>query len=329
MANSANPKAKLWSVSIPASSQKRLAALIEDAPVLVSRSESAYSLVATMKFAGKAIVSQAVQLYSGAPMRATLFRVEPTRAALFLDSVTVAGTAIGFDGRALIYEDGKLATEVQVHVDPGLRAFFTQIPLAAGESAELSCILVRADGKTVFETPPVKQIRLDTSQLANWDIQSSGDPTVKSTQTIDLVATPSRLPFLPSWSLKVDYSFGKGWKFIELRPRKTPKIPGKATSISMWVFGDESGNQLRMRFKDSTGQVLQPTLGPVNWKGWRLVSMPLNGTGAGHWGGANDGVVHHPISIESAFLLDATGESREGSIWITGIDIAYEDAAGK
>ena len=93
----------------------------------------------------------------------------------------------------------------------------------------------------------------------------------------------------------------------------------------MWVFGDGCGYILRCRITDSTGQTFQPDYGAITWKGWRFVTMRLDGGFPGFWGGANDGVVHYPLRWEAVVLVDSNQQSaeRDWSIYVTGIALQY------
>jgi hypothetical protein len=93
----------------------------------------------------------------------------------------------------------------------------------------------------------------------------------------------------------------------------------------MWVYGDGSGNFLLCRITDSTGQTFQPNYGPITWKGWRFVTMRLDGGFPGFWGGVKDGVLHYPIRWEAVALVDSNQQSaeKEWSIYITGIALQY------
>jgi hypothetical protein len=72
-----------------------------------------------------------------------------------------------------------------------------------------------------------------------------------------------------------------------------------------------------------TRQTFQPDLGPIDWKGWRYVSAPLDGSG-GRWGGANDGVVHYPIRITTLALVDMPGGGGgKGTVTVARPVLAY------
>jgi hypothetical protein len=92
----------------------------------------------------------------------------------------------------------------------------------------------------------------------------------------------------------------------------------------MWIYGDGSGNSPRMRFVDSTGQYFQPTAPELRYKGWRYVEFALKAEGAGRWGGANDGIVHYPIRLDTLLLIDGvTQRESAGTIYITAPTLIY------
>ncbi len=121
---------------------------------------------------------------------------------------------------------------------------------------------------------------------------------------------------------RLEYDFDPGWRFAELHPA-SGQVEGKPSSFGIWIKGDGSGNLLRMRYIDSSGQVFQPDGGTIRWTGWRYVSFPLDGSG-GHWGGALDGVVHWPIRIGTMALVDMPGgRGGQGSITVSRPSLAY------
>lgn len=128
-------------------------------------------------------------------------------------------------------------------------------------------------------------------------------------------------------AFRLDYEFALGWKFACLRPLGDigKPLPGKPSEFGFWLYGDGGGQMLRMRFQDSTGQAFQPDYGVVDWKGWRYVTLPLDGRAGGRWGGANDGVIHWPIRIETALLLDSAGKGGKGTVYATGFTVFSRD----
>lgn len=113
--------------------------------------------------------------------------------------------------------------------------------------------------------------------------------------------------------LKIIYEFDAGWRYLVVRPRKPLPIPDKAREVLMWLKGDGSNAYVRCRIGDASGQTFQPDLGRLDFDGWKLVRIPLDGSAAGgRWGGAGDGVPHPPLHWESVLLLDSPDRDKGG-----------------
>ncbi len=126
----------------------------------------------------------------------------------------------------------------------------------------------------------------------------------------------------------IRYQFDAGWKFVRLAPRDNAvtKIEGQPQAFRAWVYGDGSGNQLRLRLADATGQTFQPGGQPLDWRGWRSVTIPLEAGNSGHWGGADDGVIHYPIRWDTLLLIDsARREKTAGDIYLASPVLVYGD----
>jgi hypothetical protein len=90
----------------------------------------------------------------------------------------------------------------------------------------------------------------------------------------------------------------------------------------MWVYGDGSGDLLRTRFTDATNQTFQPNGEPITWKGWRYVTFSLLGDHAGRWSGADDGIVHYPIHMNTMVLIDSPGgRGGHGDVTVAGLTL--------
>jgi len=112
--------------------------------------------------------------------------------------------------------------------------------------------------------------------------------------------------------LKLTYSFEAGWKFLRVTPAREEMKPiaGTPREMGMWLYGDGSGNLVRVRFSDSVGQVFQPNAVKIDFKGWRWVTIPLDGREAAHWGASLATYVRrsyelYPTAIVAALALMA------------------------
>lgn len=170
-----------------------------------------------------------------------------------------------------------------------------------------------AQGQLLHVLPPVRMRLLDDftrytaeSLPAAYQFVPDGDSKVGSEQSIDVAAVPAGSPLGGGTTLRLRYRMDEGWKFFRLVPRGEAMraIEGSPKAIGFWLHGDGSGHSPRLRFVDTTGQTFQPTGEPITWTGWRYVTIPLSAEGAGHWGGANDGVIHGAIRWDSLLLID-------------------------
>jgi hypothetical protein len=162
---------------------------------------------------------------------------------------------------------------------------------------------------------------------AGMEIHAEGDEKVQSSQSFAIQDAPPGLPAPGATAVKIDYHFDPGWKFACLLPKPQHQpIDGKPAQLGMWLKGDGSGNWLRMRFVDSTGQTFQPDGPRLDFTDWRYVEFPLDGAKSGHWGGAKDGEVHYPIKLETLLLIDsATRQETGGVVYLSSPTLIYRD----
>jgi len=176
-------------------------------------------------------------------------------------------------------------------------------------------------GRLVAEAPPKAFEPLGgfARLPAGWNVLPDGDAKVLFTATLTAGTPAMGHPFPGTAILRLEYAFGDGWKFARIAPTKDMLIAGKPESFGLWIHGDGTGNLARLRFTDATGQTFQPDGFAVNWKGWRYVVFPMDGTEAGHWGGAGDGVVRYPIRWDTLLLIDSANQrATKGTVWIGG-----------
>ena len=95
-------------------------------------------------------------------------------------------------------------------------------------------------------------------------------------------------------ALRIDYDFTEGGAYC-VWVYTLDGLTGKETTLSFCAKVHHA-MPVVVRLVDKTGQVHQHNCF-VNGPGWERTQLALQGVAAGlHWGGANDGVVHHPLS---------------------------------
>ena len=83
------------------------------------------------------------------------------------------------------------------------------------------------------------------------------------------------------FALEVPYHFDPGWRYLAVSSRRPMTIPAGANGAIVWVRGNPSGDSLRCRFHDSTGQTFQVDLGRSTGPSWRPLAdrLPARPTG--------------------------------------------------
>ncbi len=176
----------------------------------------------------------------------------------------------------------------------------------------------------VVFTGGFRPLALDEASL---ELRAEGDAKVASDQSFATGPPPDGLPAPGGTAVKIDYRFDAGWKYVRLSPKPNPLLlEGTPTHLGVWVKGDGSGNILRARFVDDTGQTFQPDGPKLDFTGWRYVTFPLDGAKAGHWGGAKDGVVRYPIKLETILLIDnADRQKTRGTVYVSCPTVVYRE----
>jgi hypothetical protein len=223
------------------------------------------------------------------------------------------------------------------------RAKKTPVELAAGETEKtvalaldqppgphyrFSLSLDDQQGIPQVQLPPAACSRVDDfsrytaeSLPRSYRLAPEGDRKVASSQAMAVAAPPEGPPAVGAGCLKISYRFDAGWKFVCLMPQGAARerIEGRPTAFGLWVYGDGTGNLLRLRLADRTGQTFQVRGETLRWKGWRYVLFPLDSATLDHWGGANDGLPHYPLRWNTLLLIDSAGRRQtQGEIYLSG-----------
>jgi hypothetical protein len=221
---------------------------------------------------------------------------------------------------------------VPYSIAAGQAEVLVDIPGALGADGRAEISVLDSRGRAQVRARRLRFVPLDSFARAGaaseYGATADGDGAVTSTQAVSQEEAPAPLGGQTVRALKLSYEVGAGWKFVRVLPPSTLKIEGHPTALQVWMHGDGSGDVLRLRVRDETGQTFQPnaTPGSVNWKGWKKVSFPLDGKNGSHWGGANDGVMHGALAWDSLFLLDSANKTaHSGALYFANPVLVYEN----
>lgn len=153
----------------------------------------------------------------------------------------------------------------------------------------------------------------DFTSFDGWDTKES-----KNAETCEAHQDSGR----DGKGIKITYKFTSGDAYCAVRNLKD--IPGAPTTVGLWIDGDNSQNIWRLRLQDATGQHHQLLLGTFP-SGWRYVRYDLvNAEARSHYGGADDGIIHYPISFES-LVIDRQSDRgySEGSAYLDDLFVLH------
>ena len=109
-------------------------------------------------------------------------------------------------------------------------------------------------------------------------------------------------------SAELDYSFPTAGNdyvvFVRDQPIPIPDVP---YALGIWVYGDGSGNKLKIWLQDAEGEILQFSLGTVGPIGWHFLQAPI-GSSVPAWDRIStngNGQLDFPISLYALVVDDA------------------------
>jgi polysaccharide biosynthesis protein PslG len=260
-------------------------------------------------------------LIGGAEERRTFVLDNPLRLSVApvesgLRLTVVDPSQHGFEGTAMV---NGVANPVKL--SGGSTEFTVPHSQAAGNQA-VAVELRNSDGHLVM---PATTTRFRPLAVPAYQAVLDGDAQVPATTNLTEAAAPpgSDSPFARVWQLR--YQFDSGWRFVRcVAGTDRPAIEGQPDGLGIWVYGDGSGNALRLRVTDSSGQTFQPTGPNLDWTGWRWVTFDLaNLAQAGHWGGADDGRVREGLRLDTVLLVDSTRSKTSGTIYFAAPALIY------
>ncbi len=219
------------------------------------------------------------------------------------------------------------SAKLSIKLKPGETSQLLHVVSAPSTTSEIVAGLrLESEGAVMLELTPRRFRLLPDAMLSASRIVSDGDAKVVSQQSIAVSPAPEPFSGLSSQAVKVNYQCDEGWKFFRIVPPegKAREIAGKPVGFGIWVYGDGRNASPRLRIVDATGQTFQPTAAAIAWAGWRYVEFDFNAP-AGHWGGANDDVMHFPIRWDTLFLIDNVARQKsEGTLYLASPALIYQ-----
>ena len=185
-------------------------------------------------------------------------------------------------------------------------------------------ITVSAGGKRVSIPVTVSKLALNVvedfeSARTVFDGNGTGGLTFTRTTAADAVRYGRAAG-------RLDYTLdaGTGYAAQWLSDASTDIDNRIYTSLSMWVYGDGSGNQLELVYSDSFGNTLTRTVTTLDFSGWRQVSVSTQGDGFALLGfrvSAGESVTYDDGF--GTIIVEYPSTTRTGTVYIDQIVASY------
>ena len=185
-------------------------------------------------------------------------------------------------------------------------------------------IAVSAGGKRVSIPVTVSKLALNVvedfeSARTVFDGNGTGGLTFTRTTAADAVRYGRAAG-------RLDYTLdaGTGYAAQWLSDASTDIDNRIYTSLSMWVYGDGSGNQLELVYSDSFGDTLTRTVTTLDFSGWRQVSVSTQGDGFALLGfrvSAGESVTYDDGF--GTIIVEYPSTTRTGTVYIDQIVASY------
>ena len=106
-------------------------------------------------------------------------------------------------------------------------------------------------------------------------------------------------------------------------------VAGRPNALTLWVYGDNSGNYLNAWIIDAEGQAWSAPFGRIQHTGWQQMTAridPEQGWPGGHVYGPDNGQIDYPIQFSSFVLDDAANDFvGQGTIYLDDLVVTTLD----
>jgi N-acetylmuramoyl-L-alanine amidase len=157
-----------------------------------------------------------------------------------------------------------------------------------------------------------------------WDPNSSGQTNADPASAFTIVSTPK---VEGSGAGNLAYVWGSG-NFIREYNSAQPQFPF-GTTFTIYLHGDNSGNQVRFAFRDPVDtEIFVTPYVTVNWTGWQQLAVHLSMPNLTWWAvGPSDNTVSGPnIRFDSIQVLKGGSSPNSGNLYFDRA--AYEAPVG-
>ncbi|MBX7246645.1 MAG: fibronectin type III domain-containing protein [Candidatus Sumerlaeaceae bacterium] len=215
------------------------------------------------------------------------------------------------------------ATGVTGSILAGISADFS--PGTTMYDVESADVLSAVNGSSAAMSYPSSSGTVDNlDAIGTWqDPNYSGQTTANATSTFAIVSSPTHQG---TGSGDLYYDWGAGTRIREFN--NTVNTFPSNSIFSVWVYGDNSGNTLRVMLRDTADtELFQSSPVTLNFTGWQQITWNIPSDASTEFTGAGgDGVITGPNMRFDSMLLDRNGGPATGNLYFD--DATYTGLGG-
>jgi hypothetical protein len=229
-----------------------------------------------------------------------------------------------------------LAATIQAGVAATLAAALTPQPTAtpdmaatiqAGVAATMAALAPQTPAAPPPPPPPPPTVSIPTVSAVPGmvlDFEGAGPEFRHGDEPYGELTRSTEQPISGAYSGKLTYNLPAVTNnYVVLLAHPAQPIPGPATGLTAWVYGNASGHYLNVWVQDSAGEVRQYTFGKITFQGLQPMTAWFDETKGwpnGHISGADKGGLVPPLWL-TALVLDGVpdGQASSGTIYVDNI----------
>jgi len=156
-----------------------------------------------------------------------------------------------------------------------------------------------------------------------WQAPSFSGTTTADDSTFGIVTTPT---LEGSGSGRLNYNWALGTLIRERAANPNASLPtfNADSDFGIWVYGDNSGNQFRISFRDPVdGELYAKPYTTIDWTGWKLHMIPdvKNNLGTVWAAGVNNVLNGPTVQLESILMQKGASSPASGNIYFDLITV--------